>query len=114
MLISTFLELLVTTPDSVDFSDTMAVIDANYQFTETAFMNGAQQNAAGQNNGSCKIFAFALLHNLTPAQALACFGTYYRHDVLQHPSADDHQNIRQFMVNGWQGVNFNGVALTVK
>jgi len=114
MLIDTFLENLIAAPESVEFSDTMAVIDANYQFTESAFVNGNQKNAAGQNSGSCKIFSFAQLQNLSTEQTLACFGRYYRDDVLGHPDADDHQNIRQFMCNGWQGVNFDAPALTLK
>lgn len=114
MLITTFLDKLMTAPETLEFSDTMAVIDENYLFTETAFVNGTQQNDAGQNSGSCKIFSFALLQNLTQAQTLACFGAYYRHDVLQNPSGDDHQNIRQFILNGWQGINFDAPALTAK
>lgn len=114
MLLSTFLDNLNNAPQSIEFSDTMAVIEANYQFSECAFTNGAQENAAGQNAGSCKIFAFAQLQQLSPEQTLACFGIYYREDVLQHPEAEDHQNIRQFMLHGWQGINFAGTALTAK
>ena len=114
MLVSTFLEKLSAMPQAVEFTDTMAVIEANYQFTETQFVNGEQVNAAGQNSGSCKLFSFAQLHNLDEAKTLACFGAYYRDDVLKHPQGSDHQNIRQFMVNGWQGVKFSGQALTEK
>lgn len=106
MLITTFLDKLNCAPETLEFSDTMAVIEENYCFTETAFVNGDQQNDTGQNSGSCKLFAFALLHKLSQAQTLACFGGYYRDDVLQHEKGNDHQNIRQFMVTGWQGVNF--------
>ncbi|WP_083761723.1 HopJ type III effector protein [Psychromonas ingrahamii] len=42
---------------------------------------------------------------------LACFGHYYREDVLKHPQAKDHQNIRQFMISGWQGIDFSSQAL---
>lgn len=111
MLINIFLDKLSKAPESVEFIDTMAVIEANYQFAETAFTNGQQQNDAGQNSGSCKIFSFAQQQNLTEQQTLFCFGIYYRNDVLQNPKADDHQNIRQFMVSGWAGVRFNAPAL---
>ncbi|WP_028863334.1 HopJ type III effector protein [Psychromonas aquimarina] len=114
MSLNAFLEKLASAPQSVEFSDTMAVIEEHYEFTETQFSNGSQENAAGQNSGSCKIFAFAQLQNLSEAQTLACFGTYYRNDVLQHPQADDHQNIRQFMINGWQGIEFSAAPLTAK
>jgi len=114
MLLTTFLDKLSSTPELIAFSDTMATIDASYQFTETAFENGEQVNAAGENSGSCKIFSFAKLNGLDKMQTLACFGSYYRDDVLQNPQGNDHQNIRQFMINGWEGINFSGQALTEK
>ena len=114
MLVTTFLDKLSAAPQSIEFTDTMAVIEANYQFTETEFTNGEQVNAAGENSGSCKLFAFAQLHNLDKAETLACFGAYYRDDVLKHPQGCDHQNIRQFMINGWQDIKFSGQVLTEK
>lgn len=114
MLIEKFLDKLNSAPESIEFSDTMAVIEANYLFTETAFSNGQQLNDAGQNSGSCKLFAFALLQKLSQSQTLSCFGKYYREDVLQNPEGDDHQNIRQFMINGWDTINFSAPALTAK
>lgn len=114
MNIQDFLATLHTNPDSVQFSDTIATIDANFQFTPTRFRNGEQNNEAGQNSGSCKILSFAQLQGLNSAHTLACFGDYYRVDVLQHPSADDHQNIRNFMKYGWQGIQFDGPALQPK
>ena len=56
--------------DAVEFTEVMAVIDAHYQFTETSFKNGEQTNQAGQNNGSCKIFAFAKLNGLNQQATL--------------------------------------------
>lgn len=109
-----FLQQLKTQPESIAFTDTIAVIDANYNFTPTAFKNGELQNEAGQNNGSCKLFAFAKLQNLTPQETLACFGAYYRDDVLMHPEATDHQNIRNFMKFGWGGIKYAGNALKAK
>ena len=114
MLINTFLEKLNTTPESVEFTDTMAVIEANYEFTETTFSNGDQKNEAGQNSGSCKIFTFAKIQKLSESQTLACFGIYYRDDVLKFPENDDHQNIRQFILNGWAGISFTADALATK
>lgn len=114
MTLQAFLSQLESQPETISFSDTMAVIEANYQFTETAFENGQQSNAAGENSGSCKIFAFAKLNQLSEASTLACFGDYYRKDVLEHPQATDHQNIRQFMENGWSGIKFESEALSAK
>lgn len=114
MEISAFLKKLNEAPDSVAFADTMAAIDGNYQFTPAAFTNGALRNEAGQNSGSCKLFAFALIHELGEQQTLACFGAYYRDDVLKHPDATDHQNIRNFMKTGWAGLKFEDMPLVAK
>lgn len=114
MILEQFLEQLQRAPDTLEFTDTMAVIEHHYDYTPTAFQNGDVSNAAGQNAGSCKLFAFAKLQGLSDTQTLACFGRYYREDVLQHPDAQDHQNIRNFMKTGWAGVKFEGNALTVK
>lgn len=96
------------------FAEVMAVIDAEYGFTPTAFTNGDQQNAAGSNNGSCKIFAFGLLHRLSEQATLNAFGDFYTKDVLQNPTGSDHANIRNFMSKGWAGVNFDGEPLQPK
>jgi hypothetical protein len=109
-----FLQTLTAAPEGIAFSDTIAVIDTNYDFVPTAFKNGELQNEAGQNNGSCKLFSFAKLHNLTQQQTLYCFGAYYRDDVLKNPQVTDHQNIRNFIKFGWDGVVFQGNALTLK
>jgi hypothetical protein len=109
-----FLQTLEAAPDSINFNTTIAVIDAHYDFTPTAFRNGELQNEAGQNNGSCKVFSFARLHKLSPQQTLHCFGAYYRDDVLKHPQGTDHQNIRNFIKTGWEGIVFQGDALKPK
>lgn len=111
MSLPSFLQRLRETPDQIEFTDTIAAIEAHYEYAPTAFRNGEVQNAAGQNGGSCKIFAFARLQQLSPDETLACFGRYYREDVLKHPQATDHQNIRNFMRTGWGGVVFEGEAL---
>ena len=114
MDIPAFLKKLNDAPDSVAFTDTMAVIDSAYTFTPAAFTNGSLRNEAGQNSGSCKLFAFAQLNQLSEQQTLACFGAYYRDDVLKHPDASDHQNIRNFMQTGWAGVKFEAMPLVKK
>jgi hypothetical protein len=114
MTLDDFLAKLNTAPDTIEFTDTQSVIEALYTYTPTAFQNGDVSNAAGQNAGSCKLFSFAKLQGFSEVQTLACFGRFYREDVLQHPAASDHQNIRNFMKTGWAGVKFEGEALTVK
>ncbi len=114
MTLDTFLSHLRKTPHAIGFDDTMALIDSLYDFTPTAFRNGEQDNAAGENNGSCKIFAFAQLNGLTEMETLTCFGRYYREDVLGDPDGHSHANIRNFMRHGWAGIDFEGTPLKNK
>lgn len=95
------------------FSDVLAFIEAAYTHTPTAFKNGLQHNAATENQGSAKVFSFAQLQGLDQAQTLSLFAEHYA-SVLATPDAIDHQNIRQFMLNGWDGIEFDGTALTAK
>lgn len=114
MSISYFLQKLKQAPNSIIFSETIAVIEENYNFTPTDFDNGTQHNAAGENSGSCKLFAFAKLQNLSQAETLACFGTYYFDEVLGNPEGINHQNIRNFIKTGWDGIQFEGEVLVLK
>ncbi|MCW8929959.1 MAG: HopJ type III effector protein [Gammaproteobacteria bacterium] len=114
MKLNEFLQKLNQVPETVEFSDTMSVIEALYDFTETEFQNGDLINKAGENSGSCKLFAFAQLQSLSKEQTLACFGAYYRDDVLSNPDADNHQNIRNFMKQGWSGISFAVIPLQEK
>jgi len=114
MQLQDFLMQLSSSPNTIEFENTMAVIDEHYSFTPTAFSNGDCDNEAGQNNGSCKILAFGQLNGLSAQQTLACFGKFYREDVLGNPQSHDHQNIRQFIKSGWSGVVYEKQALTPK
>jgi len=99
--------------DTVSFEQVMKVISENYSYTPSTFNNGDLLNEAGTNEGSCKIFYFAKLNALTEQQTLACFGRYYREDVVKNPQGNDHGNIRNFIKNGWNKVEFNSVALAL-
>ncbi len=96
-MLEQFLDLLNNTPEQVTFEQTQQVIAEHYTYRKVAFDNNGLQSSEQQNQGSCKIFAFAQLHRLTKAQTLHCFGAYYRIDVLTNPNNDDHSNIRQLM-----------------
>lgn len=102
-------------PQTVEFDDVMAVIDQHYIYTETGFSNGVGEdrvvNAAGSNAGSCRIFAFGQVNGLSQAETLACFGHYYRDDVVGNPEGQDHGNIRTFIRHGWAGIGFDGEPL---
>ena len=114
MSLASFLEK-ITNNVPVSFDETIATINENYHYQATEFSNGINDhkiiNQAGTNEGSCKIFAFALLHQLDHQQTLNLFGDYYRLDVLNDPEGTGHQNIRNFMRFGWQGICFKGDAL---
>ena len=114
MNLQDYLNLLNNDPARLEFSDTIDVIEALYDFNPVAFRNGDAENAPGENNGSCKLFAFAQLQGFDEQQTLNCFGAYYRDDVLNNPDGDDHQNIRNFIKTGWSGIRFTGTALTPK
>ncbi|WP_028240636.1 HopJ type III effector protein [Stutzerimonas azotifigens] len=93
------------------FADTLAFIEAHYDYQPTAFTNGAVHNAAGENAGSCKTLGLARLEGLSDEEALLAFGEHYR-AVQATPDGDDHRNIRALMRHGLAGVRFEGTPLT--
>lgn len=107
-------EQLEKSAQEIQFKDVISFIDEYYDFTPTKFTNGNTVNEANQNNGSCKIFSFAKLNDLSKEETLNLFGEFYREDVLKNPEGKDHQNIRNFMESGWEGISFEGNALSRK
>ncbi|HET8829709.1 MAG TPA: HopJ type III effector protein [Pelobium sp.] len=99
--------------NKVQFSEVISTIESLYNHTPTAFKNSEAYNEASQNQGSAKVFSFAKLHKLSKEDTLLLFAEHYQ-SVLNTPEATDHQNIRQFIKNGWEGIQFEGEALTVK
>ncbi|SED77888.1 HopJ type III effector protein [Pseudomonas kilonensis] len=92
------------------FADTLAFIAAGYDYQPQAFNNGGVENAAGQNEGSCKTLGLALLEGLSDEEALRAFGEHYR-SVLATPDGSDHGNIRALMAHGLAGVTFEAQPL---
>ena len=95
------LEQVKQKQETIDFKEVIAYIDEHYDFTPTKFKNGNTINEANENNGSCKVFSFAKLNDLSKKETLSLFGAFYRDDVLGNPEGTDHQNIRNFMEFGW-------------
>nr|WP_314483321.1 HopJ type III effector protein [uncultured Pseudomonas sp.] len=95
------------------FADTLAFIAEHYAYQPQAFSNGGAENAAGQNEGSCKTLGLALLEGLSDQEALLAFGEHYR-DVLATPQGSDHGNIRALIEHGLAGVTFNTLPLSRK
>ncbi|MER7759824.1 HopJ type III effector protein [Streptomyces sp. NPDC097619] len=96
-----------------EFADTLAFVAAHYDYRPRAFRNGGQENAAGENEGSCKTLGLALLEGLSDQEALSAFGEHYR-GVLATPEGTDHANIRNLLAHGLAGVTFEGAPLTRK
>lgn len=95
------------------FADTLAFIAAGYDYQPQAFKNGGVENAAGQNEGSCKTLGLALLEGLSDEEALLAFGEHYR-SVQATPQGNDHGNIRALIAHGLAGVKFEGKPLKRK
>nr|MBC7613859.1 HopJ type III effector protein [Pseudopedobacter sp.] len=95
------------------FAAIIETIEASCQYNATAFKNGAAFNEIDQNQGSAKVFYFAQLNNLSKEDALLLFAEHYQ-SVLDTPEGTDHQNIRQFMIHGWDGIEFKNVAFKAK
>lgn len=58
---------------SLDFASVLATIDSYYDYRPTEFVNGEVHNSAGENEGSAKVFGFALLNHLIQQDTLKLF-----------------------------------------
>ncbi len=97
----------------VTFKEVIDFIETLYAHQPTAFKNGNVYNEATQNQGSAKVFYFAQLNQLSASDTLNLFAEHYQ-SVLNSPDGNDHQNIRQFILHGWNGIQFEGKALQKK
>ncbi|MFT5755843.1 MAG: hypothetical protein ACI9LM_000555 [Alteromonadaceae bacterium] len=114
LTVNELINRLNTAGESIIFDEVMQVIANHYDYSPSTFTNGKLINQAGTNEGSCKIFSFAKMHNLSEQATLNCFGQYYRDDVAKHPLGVDHGNIRRFISHGWAGISFDSVAIKAK
>lgn len=96
--------------DDFAFAETLAFVAAHYHYQPSAFRNGSVDNAAGQNEGSCKTLGLARLEGFSLDETLRCFGEHYR-SVLATPDGSDHGNIRALMTHGLNGVRFEQAPL---
>ncbi len=94
----------------MNFNDLIKLINENYNYTPASFINGDLQNTATENQGSAKLFCFGVIHQLTKLEVLHCFGEHYQ-GVLNDPEGDSHQNIRNFIIYGWEGLKFDSPVL---
>lgn len=94
----------------IAFADILAYLAERYQYTPQAFHNGSKLNLASENQGSAKVLYFAQSQNWSKEDTLLLFAEHYQ-DVLNNPTGTSHENIRQFMQNGWEAVQFDGPVL---
>lgn len=117
MTIEQLVDGLKTKNKMYKFEKVISLIDENYDYQPTQFSNGLGKDAlindAGTNEGSCKVFAFASLHQLNQEETLRCFAEHYE-NVLAEPEGTAHANIRSFMKHGWPGIAFERMPLTLK
>ena len=99
--------------EQFQFADTLAFVAEHYDYQPCAFRNGGVENAAGQNEGSCKTLGLAQLEGFSLEETLRAFGEHYR-AVLATPEGSDHANIRALQRTGLGGVQFERPPLTRK
>mmetsp|Transcript_35112 Transcript_35112/g.74087 ORF Transcript_35112/g.74087 Transcript_35112/m.74087 type:complete len:213 (-) Transcript_35112:147-785(-) len=100
--------------DDLKFEEFIELCDEQYEHGLIEFKNGDVVNMPGENDGSAKVLSYAALADFDKEMTLKLWGQYYR-DVVATPDGTDHQNIRNFMKYGWDGVDFyNGISLTKK
>merc|ERR1712046_3626 len=104
---------LLSLPKERNFSDVLALIEQHFEYTPKCFSNNGVKSAEGANAGSCKVFSMGKLLKLPKDCVLLCFAEHYK-QVLGDPEGTSHGNIRGFMKQGWEGVEFpDGLALTL-
>jgi hypothetical protein len=112
--VSFFLAAAHRSPNSFAFSSVMDMIKKHFDQREVKWSNGETTNDAGQNAGAAAVYSLAAMAGLDEKRALELFAEHYR-DVLNTPEANDHANIRNFMVHGWKGIDFmEGYSLVPK
>lgn len=95
------------------FSEIIIHIDEKFNHTPTAFINGALRNESDQNQGSAKVLFYAKIKQMSKEDTLKLFAEHYE-AVLNDANGTSHQNIRNFMNSGFDGLVFEGVVLTEK
>ena len=95
------------------FKDTQELISGAFDYEPAGFHNGPLFNAAGENEGSCRVFSLAQYCNLNESDTLLLFAEHYQ-NVLNDPAGDSHGNIRQFMATGWSGIYFDRPPLRIR
>jgi len=103
----------ITQLQNLPFKEIVGYIDENFYYTPSDFKNGDVINAANENQGSAKVLYFAKMLKLSVEDTLKLFAEHYV-AVIGAKDGSSHQNIRSFMKNGWEGVEFEKEVLRIK
>lgn len=76
-----------------------------FAITPVPFKNGGLENKTGENSASAAIFAYAAEMGLSDGETLELFGEHLQ-AVTNNPDGNDHENIRQFMKTGHNGIEY--------
>ncbi len=87
------------------FDSSLLEIVTTFDISPVPFVNGPIKNKRGKNAKSAAIFAYGLKMGLSAEDTLKLFGGIYQ-AVLNNPEGGNHENIRQFMLTGWNGLKF--------
>lgn len=87
---------------TANFAQVLGFIERHFTYTPMPFINGELHNAAGENEGSCKVFGLAQICGLDKLSTLKLFAEHYQ-AVKDEPKGTNHANIRNFSFFGWQG-----------
>lgn len=104
----------IQSTEYVNFKEFIALIEKEYNFTNIAFKNGNLYNKDDENQGSAKVFCFALMYSLSKEQTLRCFGEHYKSVLNSKPEDKSHLNIRNFIKLGFKGLKIDKKALSKK
>mgnify|MGYP002715060916 CR=1 FL=1 len=85
--------------DDYAFSETLAFVAEHYDYQPSAFRNGDVENAAGQNEGSCKTLGLALLEGLSQGELVRAADAVVKDAILEGASKVSPDALRDALQN---------------
>jgi aspartokinase len=95
------------------FSDVLKEINNDYFYSPNGFVVGENKNDSSQNQGAARVLSYAKLKNLSLQQTLELFCEHYI-EVLDTKNSNSHQNIRELIKCGLEGVKFDDDVLVLR
>lgn len=115
MTIQTELHTLLTKlkDGTANFNDVLNFIDNHYITQAVSFKNGKLINGSHENQASARVLSLAKIFALSEEETLSLYAEHYQ-SVLADPKGKGHENIRNFMEYGWDGITLNKLAIIPK